>query len=88
MTRRPLRNGPEYPKVRHTAPWCGFIYNGLRWSECPKCISREQGLYGLECLACRETYHHADVVEPCPECGSGETALVTEPDPRRTPFDP
>lgn len=60
---------------------CGFAYNGYRFGQCPQCRATETGCFVLACFSCRHTYLHSERVEPCPECGSGETTVVCTPDP-------
>lgn len=65
---------------RNARHGCGFAYNKYRWGSCPSCEADERNQYAMVCLDCRESFFATERVDPCPECGSGETRVIAEPE--------
>lgn len=74
----PASNDPT--DGRNARHGCGFAYNKYRWSSCPQCEADERQQFALVCKDCRNPYFATERVDHCPECGSGNTAVIAEPE--------
>lgn len=72
------RNSGHDPRnVRHS---CGFAYSGYAWPSCPSCEATERRQYAVRCVSCREPFFATEREDLCPDCGSGNTTVIAEPD--------
>lgn len=76
----PASNPQGFPDGRNVRHGCGFAYNGYAWSGCPKCEADERRMFATRCVGCRNTFFAAEREDLCPECGSGNTAVVAAPE--------
>jgi len=73
---------PDYPMVRHQgarARCDGFVYNRLKWPDCPKCLATAHDRYALFCQDCYSPRFAAYRSESCSDCGSGDMTVVASP---------
>lgn len=59
---------------------CGFTRNIYKWAACPNCVSNNRRQYALSCNGCGKSFYATEKVDLCPECGSGNTRVVSEPE--------
>lgn len=76
----PSANQQGFTDPRNVRHSCGFAYNGYKWGSCPSCTSDEKRQYALGCRLCGNGYYATERVDLCPDCGSGNTTVVSSPD--------